>query len=113
MRIDQSLATSLLSWATIDGVISLNFEHPDSFMVSSSSSLRILSTFPTPSAPSQAKPQSIGRPTKTILAPRARHLNTSEPVLMPPSMKTGHLPLMALVIGSKTSIYGNGNECNN
>lgn len=85
-------------------VISSNFGQPDNFIVNSSSSLNILSTFSTPFPPSQDNPQSIGRPTNTILAPSAKHLNTSVPVLIPPSTNTGHLSPTALVIDSRTSI---------
>ena len=50
-----------------------------------SSSRSICSTLTTPASPSTTRPQNMGRPISTARAPRANALNTSEPLLMPPS----------------------------
>ena len=63
----------------------LTLSHPESAMALSSSSLRMSSTFSTPSCPFQASPHKTGLPTKTISAPSARALRTSVPVETPPS----------------------------
>ena len=62
-----------------------SFAHPDSASARSSSSLSSLSVSSTPWTPLKAKPQSTGRPTNTILAPRASALRTSVPVRIPPA----------------------------
>lgn len=52
----------------------------------------------------KAKPQMMGLPTKTALAPRARALRTSVPFLTPPSRKTSTFPSTASTISGRTSI---------
>ena len=58
---------------------------PASAMAMSNSVLSKPSTLSTPLCPSQASPQMTGRPTKTILAPRASAFSTSVPRVTPPS----------------------------
>ena len=58
---------------------------PESDMTESNSFLRISKVFRTPSLPLYASPQIAGRPTNTILAPKASAFKTSVPFLTPPS----------------------------
>ena len=52
----------------------------------------------------EAKPQMIGLPTNTALAPRARAFRTSVPFRTPPSRKTSTFPSTASTISGRTSI---------
>lgn len=52
-----------------------------------------------------ASPHITGRPKKTAFAPNAKALNTSVPLLTPPSTNTSAAPLTALAISGKTSSY--------
>lgn len=54
----------------------------------------------------EAKPQMIGLPTNTALAPRARAFRTSVPFRTPPSRKTSTFPSTASTISGRTSICG-------
>lgn len=54
----------------------------------------------------RAKPQMIGLPTNTALAPRARALRMSVPFRTPPSRKTSTFPSTASTISGRTSICG-------
>ena len=57
-----------------------------------SSSFRRFSMCSTPACPPRARPQTMGRPTNTALAPRASAFSASEPRLIPPSNSTGTRP---------------------
>uniref|UniRef100_A0A1A9VII1 Uncharacterized protein n=1 Tax=Glossina austeni TaxID=7395 RepID=A0A1A9VII1_GLOAU len=78
--------------------------HPLNAKVSSKSFLSTASIPLTPVSPSQAKPHRAGRPTKTILAPKAKALNISLPCLTPPSNITVNLSPTALTTSGKASI---------
>ncbi|CAF4402091.1 unnamed protein product, partial [Rotaria sordida] len=51
-----------------------------------------------------ARPYKIGRPTRTPLAPKAKHFKTSVPVRMPLSTNTSQRPLTNPTISFKHSI---------
>lgn len=87
-------------------------EQPDIAIVSSNSSLKIFKIFATPSVPLAANPYRTGRPTNTILAPKANALNTSVPVLTPPSIIIDNLPETAFDISEITWIVA-GTPSNN
>lgn len=54
----------------------------------------------------KARPQMIGLPTNTALAPRARAFRMSVPFRTPPSRKTSTFPSTASTISGRTSICG-------
>ena len=51
-----------------------------------------------------AKPYNTGLPINTALAPRAKALSTSVPVLIPPSMYTSTLPSTAFTTSDRAAI---------
>jgi len=68
---------------------------PASAIVCAKSSVSMVSTCSTPSAPPTARPHSAGRPTSTASAPSASATNTSRPRRTPPSRSTGQRPATA------------------
>ena len=72
-------------------------------MVSASSAFSLSTYAFTPSAPAPYTMVTKGRPISTASAPRARALNTSMPVRMPPSTRMVILPPTASAMAGSTS----------
>ena len=69
-----------------------------------SSSVSIVSTRATPSGPAAPRPQQMGRPRSTALAPRASALAMSPPRRAPLSSSTGTRPAAASTTSGSTSM---------
>ena len=75
---------AFLCWICLD-VICSTLVQPAKAIVNLNSSVKISNIFLTPSAPIAFKAHIAGLPTNTQSAPSAIALNTSEPLLIPPS----------------------------
>mmetsp|Transcript_3713 Transcript_3713/g.7742 ORF Transcript_3713/g.7742 Transcript_3713/m.7742 type:complete len:216 (-) Transcript_3713:690-1337(-) len=83
---------------------SFTVAHPHIAMAASTSLPNIPSMSPTPCSPLQASAKNTGRPNPTAVAPSANALTTSDPLLTPPSIRTGTRPPTAVTTSGRASI---------